>query len=1010
MKLRHKLLGMGLGVAVLCGKPTLIQSPKIIAQTEQSIKQQAWQLLGQGAYQLKVRNFREALVSWKKSSELYRQIGDLRGEANALSFLGLTYLSLSEYEQALSFYQQSLELYRQISNRPGEAKSLNNLGIAYESLGEYRRAITAQQQSLEISREIGDRQGEANSLANLGNTYLYLGDYQQAITFQQQSLEIDREIDNRQGEARSLGGLGNIHNSLGNYQQAITFYRQFLDITREIGDRHGEASSLGGLGNAYLHLGEYQQALSFYQRWLEIAREIGDRQGEAGSLGNLGFVYFSLGDYQQAIIFQQQSLEIVRKIGDRQGEGTIVNGLAITYQNLGDYQRAIAFHQQSLKIAQEIGNRDGESASLSNLGIAYESLGDYQRAIAFQQQSLKIAREIGDLEGEAISLNNLGLAYLNLGDYQQAIVFCQQSLDIARQIGSSQGQAISLNNLGLTQQKLQQYEKAIVSFQQAIEILEATRSQITSIELRQIYFATVQETYQHHIDALMALHQQESTKGYDQQAFNTSEKSRARILVELLTESSIDPNIDLPPALRQQQIDITQKLNQTEQQRITIFSNPASTDTEKQTINQTLDQVIADFRTLENDIRRSNPAYADLKYPETISVAELQNQILDEDTVLLQYFLGDEKSYLWAVTKESFHSYELPSEADITQTAKALFGEPLTSPKATNPVLAASLQQQRLDLTRQLSEQIIQPAAAQLTKKRILIVPDGELNYFPFSILTTGAAETKTLSEQFELVHLPSSSTLATIRTETVRPIPDRPSLSIFADPVFSTKDCRFTNSPNCDQDRLVASRSRASSSDYLTWDDLPGTYTEANNILKLFPDKSKTKAAFGFAAQREKIVDDQLQGKDIIHFATHGFFHQTKPEQSGLVFSLVDEAGDRQNGFLRLDSIFNMQLDADLVVLSACQTGVGEDVPGEGIVGLSRGFMYAGTPRLLMSLWQVDDKATAEFMTRFYKNLLEEKQTTAIALKETQREMREETEWTHPQYWAAFILQGDWN
>lgn len=956
-----------------------------------------------------LEKYDEAVVFYENSFSIANDIEDRKQVLNITKVLGVTYLILREYEKADTASLQFLDAFNTLtlSEQQQEFDSISELGLQYNDNAQYKQAINLYQKALEIAVETSDLYKESKILHRLGVSYGNLAEYEQAIVSLERSLKIARRLAETEREAYVLVSLARTYRQLFKDEQAAFFIDQAAEAANNIEKPEDKADFFGYLGNIYRDFENYEKGIILLQRSIDIHRKINNLAGEAGSLLNLGNAYAVIGEYEKSAIVREQSLLIFREIGDRHMEAHLLNHLGSTYNASGQYEKAIRMLMQSLEVARELGNSQAESGALGNLGVTYSLLGQYDKALVFHQKSFDIEVERKGLL--KTSPQNLGLVYYELGKYQQALTLLSQSLEIERRNRDLQGEVKALYGLGVVYSQIQQYDKAISSYEKAIEILEKNRGQLLTIELRQNYFRSVQSIYLSYLGLLMDLYRQNPTQDYALRAFEISEKSRARVLLELLTESNTDINTNLEPVFLQREQALSKQLNQAEQQRIAIFENLNSTDEQKQAVNQKLEQTLAEFQELENEIRLNNPKYADLQYPETISVTELQNQILDEDTVLLQYLLGEENSYLWVVTKESFHSYELPSEVDITQTAKALLGEPLTSPKATNPVLAASLQQQRLDLTRQLSAQIIQPAAAHLTKKRIVIVPDGELNYFPFSILTTGTSETKTLSEQFELVNLPSSSTLATIRKNTVRPIPDRPSLSIFADPVFSTEDCRFTNSPNCDQDRLVASRSRSSRGDYLTWDDLPGTYTEASNILKLFPDKSKTKAAFGFAAQRDQVLAEQLKNYDLIHFATHGFFHQTKPEQSGLVFSLVDEVGDRQNGFLRLDSIFNMQLDASLVVLSACQTGVGEEIPGEGIVGLSRGFMYAGTPRLLMSLWQVDDAATAEFMTRFYKNLLEEKQTAAAALKETQWEMREETEWTHPQYWAAFILQGDW-
>jgi CHAT domain-containing protein len=315
----------------------------------------------------------------------------------------------------------------------------------------------------------------------------------------------------------------------------------------------------------------------------------------------------------------------------------------------------------------------------------------------------------------------------------------------------------------------------------------------------------------------------------------------------------------------------------------------------------------------------------------------------------------------------------------------------------------------------QLSELLFGQVAEQLTKKRILVVADGALQYIPFAALATPeTADTDTpipLINQYELVNLPSSSTLGIIRDQINGRQEASKQLAILADPVFTNNDNRVKNAPSRGTETNLnqALLNRSVRVSEINLSRLPGTRTEAEAILNLVSPETQTNA-FDFEANRDFIDNPQLGDYQIIHLATHGILNSEAPELSGVVLSLVDKQGNSQNGFLRLHDIFNLNLPAELVVLSACQTGLGQEIRGEGLVGLTRGFMYAGAPRLVVSLWNVDDAATAEFMTRFYRLLLNDGLKPAQALRETQLQMQRETKWKSPYYWAAFTLQGEWN
>ncbi|EDX74926.1 tetratricopeptide repeat domain protein, partial [Coleofasciculus chthonoplastes PCC 7420] len=671
----------------------------------------------------------------------------------------------------------------------------------------------------------------------------------------------------------------------------------------------------------------------------------------------------------------------------------------------------------ALSLSQAVGDRTQEATILDNIGSVYNALGEKQQALEYYQQALSLSQAVGDRAGEATTLNNIGGVYSDLGEKQQALEYLQQALFLSQAVDDRAGEAITLYNIAYEERSRGNLQLALTQIQASIEIIEDLRTKVASPELRQTYFSTVQGYYQFYIDLLMQLHQQNPDQGYDKLAFHISESSRARTLLELLTEANANIREGVDPDLLQQEQTLNAKLDATEKQRIEIYSNPESTPAQKTAIEQQRQQLLADYQQLQDQIRGTSPQYAALKYPQPLTLEQVQQQILDEDTILLQYSLGRENSYLWAVTKDGFTSYQLPPRDEIETFARRFYrllqipGYEIGNPRG----IAKVVPRDNLNSVAQLSELLFGEVAEQLTKKRIVVVADGALQYIPFAALATPeTADTDTpvpLINQYELVNLPSSSTLGIIRDQINGRQKAPQQLAILADPVFTDNDNRLKNSSSrgteLDLNQLLLNRSVRVSD--IELNRLPGTRTEAEAILNLVASATQVNA-FDFDANRDFIDNPQLQNYQIIHLATHGILNSEAPELSGVVLSLVDKQGNSQNGFLRLHDIFNLNLPAELVVLSACQTGLGEEIRGEGLVGLTRGFMYAGAPRLVVSLWNVDDAATAEFMTRFYQLMLNEGLKPAQALRETQLQMQRETQWKSPYYWAAFTLQGEWN
>ena len=911
--------------------------------------------------------------------------------------------------KAIAKWEEALKLYREAGDRRGEANTLTNIGQVYSDLEEQQKALEYYSQSLPLSRAVGDRKQEATILNSIGSAYSYLGQKQKAREYFSQSLLLHREAGNRYGEATVLNNIGLVYLELGENQKAKEYYSQSLPLFRSIGDRGGESTTLSNIGLAYSKLGENQKALEYYRQSLTLARTAGDRRGEAIALNNIGKVYSELGDNPKAKEYYRQSLPLRRAIGDRGGESATLSNIGLVYSKLGENQKALEYYRQSLTLTRALGDRRGEGSALNNIGRAYSELGENQKALEYYNQSLPLRRAVGDRRGEAITLNNIGLVYSKLGEKQKALEYYSQSLGLSRAVDDRVGEALTLYSIAAAKRDRANLTEALTDIEASLNIIESLRTKIASPELRASYFATVQDYYQFYIDLLMQLHKTNPKSGYDTKAFEASERSRARSLLELLQEANADIRQGVAPELLQRERSLQQQLDAIEKQRIEVLNRPTPTPAQQAELEKQWQTLLAQYQDIQTQIRTTSPRYAALTQPQPLTLTQIQQQILDENTILLQYSLGKERSYLWALTKTGITSYELPKAADIETTAKK-FRDAVTAPSSrdnANQVAKAN---------DAISQIILQPVAAQLGQKRLLIVGDGVLNYLPFAALSlpgkSGENRNPPLIVDHEIVLLPSASTLGILRQNYNDRQPPNRSLAILADPVFSANDERVKNSSSATTQQAVESAnpglSRSRGDKTGQFDRLNFTRQESQIIQALFPANSRTES-LDFAASRATATNPNLSQYKIIHFATHGFANSDRPELSGIVMSLVDEKGNPLNGFLRLTDIFNLKLAADLVVLSACQTGLGQNIQGEGLVGLTRGFMYAGTQRVVVSLWTVDDEGTATLMSSFYKGMLQKGLTPAAALRAAQLEMWKQEKWKSPYYWAAFTLQGEW-
>ncbi|MBD2523993.1 tetratricopeptide repeat protein [Nostoc sp. FACHB-133] len=974
------------------------------------VYQEGMQLYQQGT----AESLREAIGKWQEALKLWQQVDDKRSEAITLNNIGDVYDSLGEKQEALKYYNQALPISRAVGDTGGEAAILNNIGKVYNSLGENQEALKYHNQALPISRAVGDRGREARILNDIGVVYDSLGEKQEALKYYNQALPISRAVGDRGGEATTLNNIGGVYSDLGEKQEALKYYNQALPLSGAAGDRRGEASTLSNIGSVYNSLGEKQEALKYYSQALPISRAVGDRVNEASTLSRIGSVYNSLGEKQEALKYYSQALPISRAVGDRVNEADTLLGIGSVYNSLGEKQEALKYYNQALPISRSVGDRGREAITLNNIGSVYSDLGEKQEALKYYNQALLISRAVGNRGGEAATLNNIGLVYDSLGEKQEALKYYNQALPIYRAVGDRGGEANTLFNMAFLERSQGNLQQAQTQIQAAIEIIEDLRTKIADKELRASYFASVQDYYKFYTDLLMELHKKDPSKGYDALALEVSDRSRARGLIELLTEANIDIKKGIDPTLLAEERRLQWQINAKEKLLSELSSKKETPEQLLTNTKQQIEDILQQQRELQIQIRAKNPEYADLIYPQPLTLKEIQQQ-LDKDTLLLQYSLGEERSYLWAVTPDSLSSYELPGREKIDKAAKNLYNNYLK-----NPGMQGVSPEETAKAANELSQLILVPVADKLGKKRLVIVGDDALQYIPFAALTTSTksadgSDYQPLVVNHEIISLPSASTIAILRKQIKGRTKAPKTLAILADPVFSANDERVTGKSskvannNIDQELENSALKRSMRNiNRSEIQRLEGTEEEAREILKLV-SPSENIQAFGFDANYNWATNKQLSQYKMLHFATHGFLDSTDPELSGIVLSLIDKQGKSQRGFLRLTDIFNLNLPAELVVLSACETGLGKEVKGEGLVGLTRGLMYAGAARVVVSLWSVDDEATSLLMSQFYSQMLQQGKTPAAALRAAQLKMWEQEKWRNPYSWSAFTLLGEW-
>jgi CHAT domain-containing protein/Tfp pilus assembly protein PilF len=1044
-----------------------------------------------GSISIDVGENREALEYYNQALLVSRNLRDREGEASALNGIAGVYSILGDKHRALDFFNQVLLLTKASGNRATEGTLLGNIGEVYKDLSENQKALDYLNQSVAIKRELHDRAGEAITLTSIGAVYDNSGETRKALDHYSQALTLAREVGDRRVEGYALGAVAKANVTLGDMAKSLDYFNQALALFKDIGDTSGLAGTLSDIGYVYTELGDKQKALEYYNQSLPLRRAAGYREGEVVTLTNIGQLYMEVGERQKALDNFNEALALARATSSPRMEAVLLNNIGLVYDALGEKKKALDFMNEALRILRVVGDRKSEAGLINNIGSLYSDLGNHRKALAYLNEALPLVRAAGDRNTEAALLNNIGLDHNLLGDHRKAVDYLVQGLRLSKVLGSRREQAVALFGLGKAYVKtgrvregLENLEQSLVLFrdikylsgegqvqldlakfykeqgklgvarsriESALGIVETLRSKIGSQNLRASYSASAQDIYAFYIEVLMQLYKRNPSEGDDAAALQASERARARSLLELLTEARADIRQGVDLKLLDRERSLQRQLNTKAQSQMQTLSGPHS-DEQAQTIAKEIENLTTELQMVEAQIRQTSPRYAALTQPQPLTLKEIQTQVLDEDTLLLEYSFGKDRSYLWAVTSTSITSFELPKRDKIETVARQVYAL-LTDTKRWDTRTAGG----QRELTREkaqkrgapnaaarLSQMLLAPVASLLANKRLLVVADGALQYIPFGALPTPVSvgpvergstltrKTRRLSPEYrplvvehEIVSLPSASTLAVLRKELKARKPAEKTLAILADPVFESDDERVSQAlkgsasapsnsvPGAKTRELPLGMERAATESGLKGAELkiprlPGTRNEAKQILSLV-SSTQSKGSFDFDASRQTATSGELSQYRYVHFATHGFLDSLHPELSGLVLSMVDEKGNPQDGFLRAHEVFNLKLPAELVVLSACQTGLGKEVKGEGLVSLTRGFMYAGAPRVVVSLWSVSDEATAELMARFYRGMLKDNLRPAAALRAAQISLMKERRWESPFYWAAFTIQGEW-
>lgn len=939
-----------------------------------------------------------------------------RAEAVAATWRGLLEPGKADAATRARTLETALALWQDLHEPPKVAETLFDLGRTRATQGDLEAAVQSYQQAAEIwGRTVGGLL-HANALTNLGNVLRRTDRREEARNAYQEALRLAREGEDYDLQAENLGYLGILESEAGEIRKSLDLQTQAADLAHKGGNRERETLLLNELAGAYDQLGEPQKALAYYQRALESALASPKKGTELIQLNNMGDMYRTLGEWDKAVEFFERAEELSRSAEKPEDRAKILINLAFAYRrHLGRSEQARTLLEEALRLGRETSSDEAQSFALMNLSSLELELGNPVPAVRHARAAVALG---GTPEREMLSRYALGRSLRELPDLAGARGELEKALGLAR--GRSDGpiEAQCLLALARVFRDLGDPATALSHLEKAIGLIESRREGVISPELRTSFLASKQDYYELQVDTLMALHAARPTEGFAADALRMSERARARGLLEILGEAGAGLRQGASPALIAREREAREELDARDWYRRELRADGGD-EARQAEAERRLREALDAYEQVQVELREGNPRYIALTEPQPLDGAGIQRQVLDGGAVLLEYALGAQRSFLWAVGPDSLRSFELPAR-DLVDKAARDYYESLTVRNDRHPGETLAAWKRRIaeadtrsgQAGRKLAEMILRPAEPFLGDRTLLVVADGALQYIPFAALPLPSTG-KPLATRHEIVSLPSASALAVIRQETgERPRAPR-ALAVFADPVFQKDDGRFPRSrgkgPKGPEPARLEPLTRGEEPiDLSAFRRLVFSQKEADTIAALLPPSEVFKAA-GFDASRGTVETAGLAAYRNVHFATHGVVDSRRPDLSGLVLSLYNDKRERQDGFLRLNHIYNLRLDADLVVLSACRTALGKEIRGEGLVGLTRGFMYAGAARVLASLWSVEDRATAELMGSFYRGMIRDRLSPAAALRKAQLEMAQSPHHSSPYYWAGFSLQGEW-
>jgi CHAT domain-containing protein/Tfp pilus assembly protein PilF len=924
-------------------------------------------------------DYPQALVRFRLAQKIAEQIGERAALAATLTGIGSVYSNQSNYPQALEYFQKSLALRETLEDKAGMASTLLGIGIVDYNQGNYTQALEHYRKSLTLVETIGDKTGMLRALNNMGNVYSNQGDYAQAVEYYQKSVALSEVLGDKNGIARTLNNMGSIHLRRGDYAQALEHYHKSLAIKEASGDKDGIARTLNNIGLVLLRQGNYAPALEYYQKSLALREALGDKTGVVFTLNSIGNVHADQGNYAQALAHYHKGLALSEALGNKDGIALILGNIGNVHFLQSNYAPALECYQKSLAINEAVGDKASIALMLTNIGEVLRQQGNHAPALEHYQKGLALYEALGNKDGTAHTLYNIGVDHYRQGNMAQALEYFQKSLVQMTALGDKDGIANTLTDMGRTYRANNQLTQAREAFEKAITTIETLRGQVAGGEQdQQHFFEDKLASYHSIVELLVEQKQFGAALGY-------AERAKARVLLDVLHSGRINVNKAMTAAEQEQERGFNNRLISLNTQ-ISRENQRSQPETARlNDLKAQLQKARLDYEAFQTSLYAAHPELkAQRGEVEPLTPDQVRALLPDPRSALLEYVVTDDRTYLFALTGNELKVYPLTLKQKELGARVAQFRETVASgsPGFREPA-------------RELYDLLLKPAAAQLQgRTSLIIVPDGALWELPFQILQPGP--NRYLIEDAAIAHAPSLTALREMNKlrERKQEAASSPTLLAFANPALGKQTITRVKSVLMDE----------------KLDPLPEAERQVNAIKQIY-GAPKTKVYIG-AEAREERAKAEAGSYRILHFATHGILNDSSPMYSQLLLA-QSEADTNEDGLLEAWEIMKLNLNADLVVLSACDTARGRVGAGEGMIGLSWAFFVAGSPTSVLSQWKVDSASTTELMMEFHRQLKAQMANSAgsfsaaRALRQAELKLLRNDQYRHPFYWAGFVVTG---